>query len=60
MTTDPDYAGIRQALTERLIEQLYGDDLNWIQDGELVGQPDQEYKPAPNRGLSGQRGWRFM
>jgi arylsulfatase A-like enzyme len=60
LSADPDYAGVRQALTERLIEQLYGDDLNWIQDGELVGRPDKVYEPAPNHGLSGQRGWRFM
>ena len=53
-------SSVRARLTEHLVEEFYGDDLDWVQIGELVGIPDKPYEPAPNRGLSGQRGWRFM
>ncbi len=53
---DPGRAEIRQRLTKLLVGELYGDDLNWLKDGELVGLPAQTYEPRPNRGLSGQRG----
>lgn len=43
-------------LTERLIGELYGIDEAWLQDGELVGLAEPEFKPSPNRGLSIQRG----
>jgi arylsulfatase A-like enzyme len=43
-------------LKSKLIQELYGGDEEWVKDGELVGLPDQEFQPGPNRGLSGQRG----
>jgi len=43
-------------LTKLLIGELYGDDLNWLKDGEPEGLPAQTYEPRPNRGLTGQRG----
>ncbi len=43
-------------MTALLIGELYGGDEAWVQDGKLVGTPDREYRPGPNRGLSGQRG----
>ena len=49
---------IMTRLTELLVENLYGCDLDWVQDGRLTGTPDKEYVPAPNRNLSAQRGWR--
>ena len=54
----PDYADIRVRLTELLVENLYGCDLDWVQDGKLIGTPDKEFVPAPNRNLNAQRGWR--
>ena len=55
-----DYASVRQRLTQLLIAELYGSDLDleWLRDGELVGVPEPEHLEQPNRGLSGQRGWR--
>ncbi|MBT3274771.1 MAG: sulfatase-like hydrolase/transferase [Spirochaetales bacterium] len=50
---------VKQELTDILIGELYGSDLEWIQDGELKGLPDLEYIPSPDYGLCGQRGWRF-
>jgi len=53
-----DHASVRERLTQLLIAELYGSDLEWIGDGQLVGVPEPEYVELPNRGLSGQRGWR--
>jgi arylsulfatase A-like enzyme len=50
----------QQQLEALLIEHLYGEDLAYIQDGKLIGLPDIEYLPGPNRGLTAQRGWRFI
>ncbi len=49
-------AAEQERLTQRLIAELYGGDLAWVQDGRLVGLPDRAYAPRPDRGLSGQRG----
>jgi hypothetical protein len=51
-------AGVRDSLTGLLADHLYGSDLRWVRDGQLVGEPDKEFIPAPSRGLAGQRGWR--
>lgn len=52
----PEVAEIEEKLTALLISELYGGDEAWVQDGALVGLPDQSYEPKPDRGLSGQRG----
>ncbi len=44
------------ALKARLIDSLYGSDLDWLKDGELVGLPNRRYRAAPNRGLGLTRG----
>ena len=54
-----EFAEVRARLTALLVTELYGSDLAWVgEEGELVGLPDKVFEPAPNRGLSGQRGWR--
>ena len=60
LSSDPAHRAICDGLEAKLIPHLYGEDLKWVEDGRLVGLPDKMYVPAPNRGLSGQRGWRFM
>ena len=57
---DPAHADVLAQHTALLVENLYGSDLEWLEDGRLVGLPDIEYVPGPNRGLNGQRGWRFL
>jgi arylsulfatase len=52
----PQYADVETRLTCLLIDELYGGDEKWVNDGELVGLPNQRYQPRPDRGLSGQRG----
>ena len=49
-----------QRLTTLLVNRLYGSDLDWIEEGRLVGLPDREWVPQPESGLHGQRGLRFM
>ncbi|RKX34016.1 MAG: arylsulfatase [Verrucomicrobia bacterium] len=58
LSEDPRHADTRERLTRLLIRNLYGTDLDWVQDGRLIGTPDKVFRVAPNRGLSGQRGWR--
>ena len=56
---DQSYASTRGELTNLLAGSLYGSDLDrWVKDGQLVGEPDKAFTPAPSRGLAGQRGWR--
>jgi len=43
-------------LTSRLIDELYGDDLSWVQDGQLVGMPSPALDSASTRDLLLQRG----
>jgi arylsulfatase len=57
------YQGVKDSdlvknLTKLLIQNLYGDDLEWIKSGELVGAPNKPFTPKPDRSLSKQRGWR--
>ncbi len=53
-----EYADVRSHLTDLLVKNLYGGDREWVEDTRLVGVPDKEFEPSPNRGLAGQRGWR--
>lgn len=51
-----DHRPKREELLSKLVGELYGSDRDWLQNGELVGLPEPEYQPQPNRGLSLQRG----
>lgn len=56
LSSDPQYAETLSRLTALLIGELYSEDEAWVEDGQLVGLPDQPYHPGPNRGLTSQRG----
>ena len=58
LADDSDLADVRKRLTDFLLRNLYGGDLEWVKEGKLIGAPDKAFTPSPNRGLSGQRGWR--
>jgi arylsulfatase A-like enzyme len=60
LSEQPDYQEIRERLERRLVEQLYGVDEEWVQDGELVGWPDRTAQPQDARRLVSQRGLRFL
>jgi len=69
METDPrelhdlasaaEFADERKRLERRLVDCLYGVDLEWVRDGRLVGFTPPDLPPATNRGLSGQRGLHY-
>lgn len=56
LAASPDHADVLDRLTNILISQLYGGDEAWVQNDKLVGLPDADYVPGPNRGLTSQRG----
>ncbi len=56
LSASPAHSEVRERLTRLLIGQLYGGDEQWAEGEKLLGLPDQDHVPAPNRGLSGQRG----
>ncbi len=56
LSASPEHAEILERLTGLLKSQLYGGDEEWIKDDQLVGLPDREFVPGPNRGLTSQRG----
>jgi hypothetical protein len=56
----PAFSDVIDALSNKLVEHLYGDDLEWVVDGGLAGLQEPDFVPAPNRGLTAQRGWRFV
>lgn len=59
LADDAAHRAVRQRLTERLINELYGDDLRWVRDGALIGERAPAL-PDADRGLLGQRGLRFI
>ena len=42
----------------QLVDNLYGSDLPWLEDGKLKGLPEKEFIPSPDYGKRAQRGWR--
>jgi hypothetical protein len=58
-SSDPAYRLVRERLEERLAAELYGEDEAYLRNGSLVGCAAPEVAPAPNRGLSGQRGLHY-
>ena len=61
LADEPVHAVSRARLTELLVRELYGEDRRWVtDDGRLEGMPEPEFVPTLNRGLTGQRGLRFL
>jgi arylsulfatase A-like enzyme len=50
---------VQDRLTEVLKSELYGEDVAWVKDGELIGIPAPEVSKGPNRGLWSQRGLHY-
>jgi arylsulfatase A-like enzyme len=58
---EPAHGAVLAELEKLLVGELYGEDLAWLKEGkELVGLPEVEYVPAPDRNMRNQRGLRFM
>lgn len=60
LSGDPRYAGELERLKGLLIQNLYHEDEEWVQNGELVGLPEKEFVPPEDRDLGYQRGLRFL
>ena len=60
LSPNPTYQGDLSRLTNLLIQNLYGEDMEWIDAGQLIGLQDRELIIQDNRGLMGQRGFRFL
>ena len=43
-------------LEKELMQQLYGEDVNWISDGKLTGVEAPKYREKADYGFSNQRG----
>lgn len=56
---DADHAEVLDRLSAVLMSELYGDDLEWVRDSEMVGCPAPEVTRKPNRGLWSQRGLHY-
>ena len=56
LATAPEHAETLARLTDLLIAELYGSDLNWLTNGKLTGLPNKEAGARRNRDLSSQRG----
>ena len=56
LANSPEHTEIQARLTNLLVDEFYGEDVNWVQGKMLVGLPDQTYTPSASRGFSGQRG----
>ena len=54
-----DFGTVRARLETALVAELYGVDLNWIENGALKGFEQPAFTPVLNRGLSGQRGLHY-
>ncbi|MCA9114116.1 MAG: sulfatase-like hydrolase/transferase [Planctomycetaceae bacterium] len=56
LSTSADHTDVRNRLVAALKAELYGSDLTWLKEGELVGLPEPDFLPEPARDLSIQRG----
>ena len=62
LSGDPEHANVKARLTDLLIENMYGGDMDWVAGGSLVGTPEPRpgvTHPTPNRSFGNQRGYRF-
>jgi hypothetical protein len=61
IAAEPAYSQVKARMAALLLDNLYGTDLEWIENGELVGLPDMErtgeYDYSPTFGNA--RGYRI-
>lgn len=56
LATRDDHVGLLEEMTQAMISELYGSDVDWLTNGRLTGLPDREVESRVNRDLSSQRG----
>ncbi len=61
LADEPDFAEVRERLSQTLVEAMYGDDKHLIKDGKLIGAPEADRADKiPAFNMLYQRGWRFV
>lgn len=63
LSEDKSFSGIMEDLKSTFIDNLYGSDVDWVEQGKIIGFPDKPFRKNPEmrktaRGLLAQRGWR--
>jgi arylsulfatase A-like enzyme len=56
LARDPQFSATLNHLKAQLRNELYGVDLDWVDDDQFIGVPDRDYHWAPHRSLNSQRG----
>ncbi|WP_182058230.1 sulfatase-like hydrolase/transferase [Pantoea sp. ME81] len=56
LSNQAEYHDVQTRLQQALADELYGQDLEWIQEGKFVGWPDKPFVLGPHRNLNSQRG----
>ena len=56
LANSPEHAEIQARLMNLLVDEFYGEDVNWVQKNTLVGLPNRPYNPSASQAFSGQRG----
>lgn len=56
LAQEAEHAETLDRLQALLMDEMYGVDLDWIEDDRLTGKPDRDYRWAPHRSLNSQRG----
>lgn len=59
LSADPAAQAEFDRLSAALVKNLYGEDLDWVRDGQLVGCEADPVHRKPDRGLHGQRGLHY-
>jgi len=59
LSSKKEFKNIKKNLQDKLIKELYGCDIGWIDNGDYKGFTPSNNIPVPNRNLSGQRGLHF-
>lgn len=55
----PDYATVKNELVSELMDHMYGNDLDWIQNGRLTGVPEPDCSQRVDFTLYNQRGYHW-
>jgi len=62
LSNDSAHSKVKAQLTDLLIQNMYGGDVEWVEDGKLVGTAEPMKNvphPKPSRAFGNQRGYRF-
>ena len=56
LANSAEHAEIQARLMNLLVDEFYGEDVNWVERNTLVGLPNRPYNPSASQAFSGQRG----